>query len=97
MFEIEIVEDGSIRMAGRLDASEAGTASAVLDRVESATTVDLSELTYISSMGLGLLLKTQKRIQQSAGKGLRLTRVNKHLFDVFQFSGFHHVFEIEAD
>ena len=57
-------------------------------------TLDCSGLEYISSAGLGVLLKTQKRLLASSGK-LRLAGVNRHLQDIFQYSGFDQIFEIE--
>jgi anti-sigma B factor antagonist len=42
-----------------------------------------------------VLLKTQKRLMASAGK-LKLTGVNHHLQDIFRYSGFDKIFEIEA-
>ena len=41
-----------------------------------------------------MLLKTQKRLLASAGK-LKLTGVNRHLLDIFRYSGFDKIFEIE--
>lgn len=56
--------------------------------------MDCSGLEYISSAGLGVLLKTQKRLVASGGK-LRLAGVNRHLQDIFSYSGFDQLFEIE--
>jgi anti-anti-sigma regulatory factor len=42
-----------------------------------------------------VLLKTQKRLMASSG-GLRLAGVSRHLRDIFQYSGFDQIFEIEA-
>ena len=50
-------------------------------------------LEYISSAGLGVLLKTHKRLLASSGK-LRLTGVGPHLKDIFTYSGFDQLFEI---
>ena len=55
--------------------------------------LDCSRLEYISSAGLGVLLKTQKRLTASGGK-LRLVGVNRHLQDIFRYSGFDQIFEI---
>ena len=43
--------------------------------------------------GLGVLLKTQKRVMAS-GQGLRLVNVNKHIRDIFKYAGFDRIFEI---
>ena len=95
MFEIRLENDGTLRLAGRFDAAQVGRAEAVLDRIEGPATVDLSGLDYISSAGLGVLLRTQKRLVASCGSGLRLIRPNRHIHDVFRFSGFDQVFEID--
>ncbi len=79
----------------RLDAAQAQAAQTFLDGVQGAVTLDCSGLEYISSAGLGVLLKTQKRLLASSGK-LRLTGVNRHLQDIFRYSGFDQIFEIEA-
>ena len=42
-----------------------------------------------------MLLKTQKRLMASKG-GLKLAGVSRHLRDIFQYSGFDQIFEIEA-
>jgi anti-anti-sigma factor len=55
----------------------------------------MSRLEYISSAGLGVLLKTQKRLMASAGK-LRLSGVQPHLRDVFTYSGLDQIFEIDS-
>jgi anti-sigma B factor antagonist len=94
MLAIDFGADGSVVMAGRLDAAQAPAAQAFLDRVQGVVTLDCGRLEYISSAGLGVLLKTQKRLMASQG-GLRLAHVNRHLRDVFQYSGFDQIFEIE--
>ena len=42
-----------------------------------------------------MLLKTQKRLMASGGR-LRLAGVRPHLRDIFVYSGFDKLFEIEA-
>jgi len=79
---------------GRLDASQCPAAQSFLDRVQGAVTLDCRGLEYISSAGLGVLLRTQKRLMASAGK-LRLAGVNPHVRDIFEYSGFDRIFEIE--
>ena len=81
-------------VVGRLDAAQAPTAQAFLDRVQGTVTLDASKLEYISSAGLGVLLKTQKRLMASGGK-LRLAGVGKHLNDILVYAGFDQIFEIE--
>jgi anti-anti-sigma factor len=94
MLEIDAGPEGRVVMNGRLDASQAGAAQAWLDRTSGAVTLDCSGLEYISSAGLGVLLKTQKRLMAASG-GLRLVGVNRHLQDIFKFSGFDQILDIE--
>ena len=95
MLSIDMGADGEVVIAGRLDAAQCPSAQAFLDRVEGTVRLDCSRLDYVSSAGLGVLLKTQKRLVATGGK-LRLTGVNRHLQDIFLYSGFDQIFEIEA-
>ena len=81
-------------MSGRLDATQAAAAQAFLERVEGCVVIDCAALEYLSSAGLGVLLKTQKRLLAAGGK-LRLVGVNRHLQDIFSYSGFDQILDIE--
>lgn len=94
MLVLELGQDGTVVVRGRLDAAEAPAAQSFLDGVQGVVTLDCSALDYVSSAGLGVLLKTQKRLLASNGK-LRLARLKPHLHDVFTYSGFDQLFEIE--
>ena len=94
MFEIEFNDSGEVRISGRLDAAQAPEAQAFLDRIPGECIVDMLELEYISSAGLGVLLKTHKRLMMGAG-GLKLINVNTHIHDIFRYSGFDRLFEID--
>lgn len=95
MLEIAVKDDGSIQISGRLDASQVDRAEEVLDGLAGQQVLDCAGLEYISSAGLGVLLKAQKRLMAQGG-GLRLVRVNHHIHDIFRYSGFDQIFEIEA-
>ncbi|HJL60984.1 MAG TPA: STAS domain-containing protein [Pseudomonadales bacterium] len=95
MFEIELIEVGLVALRGRLDAVQANDAERFLDGIDSEFVIDLSELEYISSAGLGVLLKTHKRLIPFSG-GLKLIRVTSHINDIFKYSGFDKLFEIET-
>jgi anti-anti-sigma factor len=86
---------GEVCVAGRLDAVEAPKAQAFLDKVQGLVTIDCSGLEYISSAGLGVLLKTHKRLLASSGR-LRLAGVRNHIRDIFKYSGFDQILEIQA-
>jgi anti-sigma B factor antagonist len=94
MLSIDYDDGGSVVVKGRLDAAQSPAAQSFLDRVEGTVTLDCRGLEYISSAGLGVLLKTQKRLLASGGK-LRLAGVNRHVQDIFGYSGFDQLFEIE--
>lgn len=94
MFEIERVDDGTIRLAGRFDASQEKEAKRVFDQVERSCTLDFAELTYISSAGLGLMVALQQRLA-GRGEALRLINVNPHIRELFRLSGLDSVIQIE--
>jgi len=94
MLTIDGKGPGIVALAGRLDAAESPRAQAALDAVDGIINLDCTGLEYISSAGLGVLLKTQKRLLAANGK-LRLTGVNRHLRDIFMYSGFDQIIEIE--
>lgn len=93
MLAITNGHDETVVIVGRLDAAQAPQAQAFLDGAVGTVTLDCSGLEYISSAGLGVLLKTQKRLLASGGK-LRLSGVSRHLQDIFGYSGFDQLFEI---
>ena len=95
MFEIKYGDDGKIVCTGRLDAAQCEKGQAFMDQISTSRTLDFSQLDYISSAGLGILLKTQKRLAES-GAALKIINVNNHIHDVFHYSGFHAIFDIEA-
>lgn len=96
MFEIGFTDDGAVRMAGRLDAAQSPGAQEFLDRISTGPCIlDLADLEYISSAGLGVLLKTHKRLMVGS-KGITLINVNGHIIDIFRYSGFDKLFEIRS-
>lgn len=95
MFDIGFAEGGGVRVSGRLDAAQAQAAQAFLDSVSGPCTIDMTQLEYISSAGLGVLLRTHKRLM-AGGEGLRLVNVSPHLRDIFRYSGFDKLFRIET-
>ena len=95
MFEIEYDDNGWIVCTGRLDAAQCEKGQTFMDEIAESSTLDFAHLEYISSAGLGVLLKTQKRLAES-GAALKIVNVNHHIHDVFRYSGFHAIFDIEA-
>ena len=93
MFEIEFTSEGAVALKGRLDAVQAVKAQSFLDQAEGRCVLDLAKLEYVSSAGLGVLLKTHKRLMGS-GSGIKLINVSHHIHDIFRYSGFDKLFEI---
>ena len=95
MFDIEFNADGNVEIRGRLDAANAESALLFLNEVGGACVIDMGQLDYISSAGLGVLLRTHKRLMGEGG-GIRLVKVSPHINDIFTYSGFDKLFDIEA-
>ena len=95
MFDIGFADNQGIYLKGRLDAANAVKAQGFLDQVASECVLDLSALEYISSAGLGVLLKTHKRLMGD-GQGIKLINVHNHIHDIFRYSGFDKLFDITA-
>ncbi len=94
MLTVTVQDDGEILLAGRFDASQVEVASAVFDRVVTTSRVNFQNLEYISSAGLGVLLKAQKRLSDS-GQTLILVKLTKFVRDVFMIARFDLVFPID--
>jgi anti-sigma B factor antagonist len=96
MFDIRYGEGGKVVLSGRFDAAQADKADAFLSGIKGSAELDFHELQYISSLGLGILLRAQKRLS-AEGATLRLVRVSRHIREIFRFSGFDRIFPIEGE
>ncbi|HUP24975.1 MAG TPA: STAS domain-containing protein [Thermoanaerobaculia bacterium] len=94
MFEIERLDDHTIALRGRFDASQEPTALEVFGQMERGLTVDFAELRYVSSAGLGVLFATQKRLSEN-GHTMRIVNVSPHIREVFALAGFDRIFQME--
>ncbi len=95
MFTIDLGEGGIVLFRGRLDTAQADTARDYVAANFDIAIFDFAELEYISSAGLGVLLVVHKRLMRSGG-ALKLINVNKHITDVFHYSGFDKLFDIQC-
>ena len=79
-----------LSLAGRLDTATAPQLERKLkqwgDDIKNLT-LDFSELTYISSMGLRVLLQTQK-IMNATGRRLAIQNIPPGVREVFEMTGF---------
>ena len=85
-----------LEVSGRLDTSTAP----ILDKTisedvsdQTALTLDLKGLEYISSAGLRVLLSAQKRMQKAGS--MKLTNVCEEVMDVLEMTGFADILVIE--
>ena len=96
---IEKQKDGKkldIKLTGRLDRKTAPELSEILkeelDDVEELT-FDLSELIYISSSGLRVILSAQKIMNKQGS--MKVTHVQDIVMEVFESTGFVDILTIE--
>ena len=99
--EIKKIADGSsltIQLIGRLDAVTAleldKNLSASLGGV-SDLIIDLAELEYISSAGLRMLLKTQKRMDKQGS--MKIKNIRENVREVLDMTGFSDFLTIEDE
>lgn len=89
-------EKASLKVSGRLDTTTAPELEKELDPVLSRArdlVFDLSDLEYISSAGLRVILKAQKAM--NAKGSMKLTGVNDSIMEVFDITGFLDILTIE--
>ena len=84
---------------GRLDGSNAAThekelRELLVDEIHSVN-IDLSELDYISSAGLRVLLMTAKTAKAKGGKVVLITP-KPAILEVIEISGFGRILEVQT-
>jgi len=94
MFKINKGENETIYLSGIFDSSCVDEAAEVFNTVTSSCTVDCSELEYISSAGLGILVAAYKRIAGLGGK-IRLINVGETVKKIFLLVRFDKFFEMQ--
>lgn len=86
----------TVALLGRLDTT---TAPELEKEISSslagvnALVLDFSDLDYVSSAGLRVILKAQKAM--NAKGGMKLKNVNKDIMEVFNITGFVDILTIE--
>jgi anti-sigma B factor antagonist len=94
MFEIRSAGVGELELAGRLDAAEAERADRELRVFEGPLRLDCSQLDYISSAGLGVLIELHKRLA-AGGHTLTLSNLVPRVRNVFAYAGLDRLLKIE--
>lgn len=94
----KIIENEKVilTISGRLDTQTAPELEKELDNLEESCKeliFDMSDLAYISSAGLRVILKAQKYMNTKGE--MKLTRVNESVMEVFEITGFLDILTIE--
>lgn len=93
MLIIKQISENELRFIGRFDASQERKAADELLHQKETVTIDMTDLDYISSMGLSVLVNTYKRLNEN-GHTLKLKNLNNHVRDVFKYTRLDQIFEI---
>lgn len=94
MFEIKQDDSGIIFFKGMFVAGKSQAAEDVLNQVTTSTTLDFQDLKYISSSGLGILIKVQRRLDATGDK-LKIIHASDHIRELFTVTRFDLIFDIE--
>lgn len=90
--------ESNYKLTGRMDGTNADNydheITALLNTAGQSFSIDLSELTYISSLGLRVFLKAAKTLKQQ-NKKLILSKPSQEILDILLLSGFDQIIEIE--
>ena len=90
--------NSNYKLTGRLDGTNAAQydleISTLLNTAGPSFSIDLSGLTYISSLGLRVFLKAAKALKQQ-NKKLILSNPNPDVLEILLMSGFDQIIEIE--
>ena len=95
---IKNIENGKVVLAigGRLDTTTAPELEKELENILSEVkelVFDMSELEYISSAGLRVLLKAQKTMNVQGN--MKVVHANDSIMEVFEITGFLDILTIE--
>jgi len=94
MFRLDPGSGGTVRLIGRLDGDEAERALASFAELEGSIVADCSELDYISSAGIAVILVTLQRLNK-LGHTFRLHPVQPRVRNVFKYAGLSQVLGID--
>ena len=91
--EKQIAEQTVLKLEGRLDTATAPELEKCIEESLNELVFDFTDLEYISSAGLRVILKAQK-IMNGKG-GMKVINVNESIMDVFEITGFADFLTIE--
>ncbi len=89
-----------VEINGRIDAVTTSDAekffTTLVDESNDDIIVDCKNMDYINSSGLRILIMSLKK-QTAKGKKMLLCNLQDNIKDVFKFSGFTNLFDIDLD
>lgn len=95
MFQVEYNRDiHTLFLKGNFDASKAEEVKEVLEKVESSLTVDMANLEFICSAGIGIMVMIYRRLKEK-GEDIHLINLNEHIKKVFKVSLLDKIFNIQ--
>ena len=94
MLELRVEEGGVVKVHGRLDAAESDRALATLEKLSGPLTLDCTQLEYISSAGISVIMQTWKRLN-TQGSALRMVGMTPRVRNVFAYAGLDKVLDIQ--
>lgn len=93
-----MITGSNYKLSGRVDGTNAEhyetEISDLLKEADQSFSIDLSDLNYISSIGLRIFLKVAKALK-SGDKKLVLVKPNAVILDLLLMSGFDKIIEIQ--
>lgn len=94
MFDVTFGDNGHVRLVGRLDAAQADHAQKALRDLSGHVVADCTELDYVSSAGITVLLELHKRLSKD-GQSFRLVGMNPRVKTVLVYTGLDKILAIE--
>lgn len=89
-----------VSVSGRIDATTSKDLESILsdliDRNKLEIVLDLEGVTYISSVGLRVLLAAQKKVRPKKGD-IKLVSLQPFVREVFEMTGFNRLFKIHSN
>ena len=86
-------ESQTVYLKGNFDTSRAEEVKSVFEEVKTSVKVDMSELNFISSSGIGIMVMAFQKLK-GAGENIELVNLNDNIKKVFKVSMLDKVFNI---
>jgi anti-sigma B factor antagonist len=93
MLDIRVSGD-TVYLTGRFDTAQVDKADRVFSELVKSTTVDLSDLDYLSSAGIAVLVRAYKRLHGD-GHDLKLQNAKDPIRNTLRVAGLDRVFAID--